>query len=97
MVVKLDISKAYDRVEWDFLREMMRKMQSPEYFVTLIFQCIQLVEFQILINGHPSQAFALKWSLRQGDLFISIFIPYLCIRFFRPYPVACATKYMAGY
>lgn len=43
MVVKLDISKAYDRVKCDFLRAMMQKMLFSKYFVTRIFQCIQSV------------------------------------------------------
>ena len=36
MTVKLDMSKAYDRVEWEFMRVMMRKMGSDGRWINLI-------------------------------------------------------------
>ena len=40
MSIKLDISKAFDRVEWSFLRGMMVALGFSPIFVDLIFQCI---------------------------------------------------------
>lgn len=76
MAVKLDISKAYDRVEYDFLMAMMRKMQLPKYFVNLILWCIQSMEFRIPLNRHPPQAFGPTQNIRQGYP-ISFSIPYM--------------------
>lgn len=67
MAIKLDINKSYDRVERDFLRAMMEKMLFPLPFIDLIFCCLQLVCFQILIIGEPSQYFQLHRGIRQGD------------------------------
>ena len=41
MAVKLDISKAYDWVEWDFIRQVMRKLGMDERWVDLEMETIQ--------------------------------------------------------
>ncbi|CAM8889513.1 unnamed protein product [Rhodiola kirilowii] len=37
--LKLDISKAYDRVEWDFLEEMMQRLGFPENWISMVMAC----------------------------------------------------------
>lgn len=39
-LLKLDIRKAYDSLEWPFLEDMMRKLNFPEMFVKWIMTCI---------------------------------------------------------
>lgn len=51
VALKLDISKAYDRVEWGFLKEIMRRMGFPGRWIELIMQCITTTSFSELING----------------------------------------------
>lgn len=51
MAIKLDMNKAYDSVEWDFLKWMMEVLKFPPYFISLIMQCIISISFQVLING----------------------------------------------
>uniref|UniRef100_A0A7N2MT23 DUF4283 domain-containing protein n=1 Tax=Quercus lobata TaxID=97700 RepID=A0A7N2MT23_QUELO len=53
MAMKLDMSKAYDRVEWSFLEQILLKLGFQECCVELIMECITLVSYSILVNGEP--------------------------------------------
>ena len=53
MAIKLDISKVYDRVEWDFLRGIMEKLGFPEIWVDRVMGCVTTASFSVLINGTP--------------------------------------------
>ncbi|VAH31401.1 unnamed protein product [Triticum turgidum subsp. durum] len=48
-VVKLDMSKAYDRVEWTFLKEMMLKLGFDSEWVNLVMKCVATGRYQIKV------------------------------------------------
>lgn len=53
MAVKTDFSKAYDRIEWCFLEEVMQRKGFCDKWINLIMKCITSVSFSVLFNGSP--------------------------------------------
>ena len=48
---KLDMSKAYDRVEWSFLERIKRRMGFSERWINLVMLCVTTVSYRIRVNG----------------------------------------------
>lgn len=59
MALKLDMNKAYDRVEWSFMKGLLRKMGFHERWVALMMECITTVSYYLLIYGEPTGSFTL--------------------------------------
>nr|XP_009804761.1 PREDICTED: uncharacterized protein LOC104249929 [Nicotiana sylvestris] len=66
ILCKLDIKKAYDHVNWNFLLKMLDIMGFGEKWIKWIKYCISTVRFFILINGSPEGFFPAHRGLRQG-------------------------------
>ena len=67
MLIKLDIEKAYDHVNWNALFYLMERMDFGEKWGRWMKACITTVHFSVLINGSPAGFFASSRGLRQGD------------------------------
>ena len=67
MALKLDMSKAYDRVEWTFLEKIILKLGFQNSWVSLIMECITTVTYSIMVNGEPQGMITLTRGIRQRD------------------------------
>ena len=79
MTIKLDMSKAYNRVEWAYLESMMRKLGFNEKWISLIMMCVTMVSYSVLINGEPRGNIIPSRDLCQGDP-ISPYLFVLCTK-----------------
>ncbi|GLT96020.1 hypothetical protein SLE2022_136690 [Rubroshorea leprosula] len=57
MAVKVDLSKAFDRVEWNFLEDIMQAMGFPDKWTNHVMMCVRTIEYAVLLNGCPIKKF----------------------------------------
>ncbi|KAH7533562.1 hypothetical protein FEM48_Zijuj04G0144400 [Ziziphus jujuba var. spinosa] len=81
MLVKIDMKKAYDRLEWQFITKVVKLWGFSEDFRRMIFSCISSVEFDLLINGSKMDTVNPERGIRQGDP-LSPFLFILCSEIF---------------
>jgi hypothetical protein len=66
LILKLDLKKAYDCVNWDFLRLILIQTGFSFPSINWIMSCVVSSSFVVLINGETSPFFQSDRGLRQG-------------------------------
>nr|XP_027068031.1 uncharacterized protein LOC113693644 [Coffea arabica] len=67
LMLKLDMEKAYDRVEWPFILFMLRRFGFAEQVVDIFFRLVSNNWFSVLVNGEAAGFFKSSRGVRQGD------------------------------
>jgi hypothetical protein len=65
-ILKIDLSKAYDRVNWLYIQMLLTHLGFEVPFINWVMCCITSVSFAVLINGSASSFFHAERGLRQG-------------------------------
>ena len=67
IALKLDISKAYDRVDWAYLHQRMVSMGFCEGWIKWMMRCVTTVVYEFCFNGMTVGPIVPGRGLRQGD------------------------------
>nr|XP_009784516.1 PREDICTED: uncharacterized protein LOC104232938 [Nicotiana sylvestris] len=64
-MIKEDIQKVYDTVDWRFLKQMLEELHFPSKFTRWVVECVSTVNYSIVINGEPTKSFDAARGLRK--------------------------------
>jgi hypothetical protein len=74
---KIDLNKAYDRVDWGFLEVTLKRLAFHSKWVRWVMECVTTVRYSVRSNNMPLEPFCPSRGLHQGDplsLYLFLFI-----------------------
>lgn len=67
MTIKLDMKKAYDRVDWDFIRKCFTCLDFCDKWTNWVMQCTTTITFEVVMNRQTTSLIYPKQGIRQSD------------------------------
>jgi hypothetical protein len=68
---KLDFAKVYDKVSWDFLFLVMKRLEMADEFIDIMKLFLQDTKSSIYLNGNMTPCFQIRKGVRHGSPLIS--------------------------
>lgn len=65
--MNLNMRKAYNRLEWDYLKKIMVHLGFHQLWVHMIMEIVKTLSFSILYNVDKLESFNPTKGIRQGD------------------------------
>lgn len=73
--LKIDMCKAYDRVNWNFLKAVLLSMNFSNTWINWVMECVNTVQFTLHLNGSPTEPFYPSRGFRQGGpIYLCMFL-----------------------
>ena len=80
IAVKVDLEKAYDRLEWSFVYNVLQAFHFLVNIINLIMSCISNTSLSVLVNGSTLESIKPSRGIRRGDP-ISPYLFILCMEY----------------
>lgn len=78
VALKVDMEKAYDRLDWKFLEKTLHDIGLQDHLIKVIMTCITSASMKVLWNGEEGSTFQPSRGVRQGDS-LSPYLIVMCM------------------